>query len=195
MWEWKKKLCKLNWFLSQRMFNFENFDAARHLLKTLMLPDISVMISSLFCSSLLVYSRDLPLFYSNAILFIRSFIIHFFDSFVLLFDEESDSRESIIEPFHNRSATYWSLSAFIFYYNGPDKSLARTGRKQANVSVRMAWISFGALPSRGEKTWWQLASRCCWNRARPWHASELVSFLVGLRTYQHPVITLQTDND
>ena len=33
---------------------------------------------------------------------------------------------------------------------------------------------------------WQLASRCCWNRARPWHASDLVSFLVGLRTDQHP---------
>ena len=29
---------------------------------------------------------------------------------------------------------------------------------------------------------------CCWNRACPWHASELVSFLVGLRTYQHPGI-------
>jgi len=39
----------------------------------------------------------------------------------------------------------------------------------------------------GEKnTWWQLASRCCWNHARLWHASELVFFLVGLRTYQHP---------
>jgi len=48
----------------------------------------------------------------------------------------------------------------------------------------MAWISFGALPSGG-KTWWELASRCCWNRARPWHASGLVSFLVGLMTYQH----------
>ena len=30
----------------------------------------------------------------------------------------------------------------------------------------MAWISFGALPCRGQKTWWELASRCCWNRAR-----------------------------
>jgi len=29
-----------------------------------------------------------------------------------------------------------------------DKSLARPGRKQANVSVRMTWISFGALPCR-----------------------------------------------
>ena len=28
---------------------------------------------------------------------------------------------------------------------GDNKSLARPGRKQANVSVRMAWISFGAL--------------------------------------------------
>jgi len=37
-------------------------------------------------------------------------------------------------------------------YRGADKSLARLGRKQANVSVRMAWISFGALPCR-EKTW------------------------------------------
>jgi len=49
----------------------------------------------------------------------------------------------------------------------------------------MAWISFGALPCRKKKTWWKLASWCCWNRARPWRASELVSFLVGLRTYQH----------
>ena len=73
-------------------------------------------------------------------------------------------------------------------YRGADKSLTRPRWKQANVSVRMAWISFGALPCRGgkKKTWWQLASRCCWNRPRPWHASELVSFLVRLRTYQHP---------
>ena len=51
----------------------------------------------------------------------------------------------------------------------------------------MAWIFFGALPCRKKKTWWQLAPRCCWNRARPWYASELVSFLVRLNTYQHPV--------
>ena len=49
------------------------------------------------------------------------------------------------------------------------------------------WREFPSAPCLGgKKTWWQLASRCCWNRARPWHASELVSFLVGLRTYQHP---------
>jgi len=69
-------------------------------------------------------------------------------------------------------------------YRGTDRSLARPGREQAYVPVRMVWISFGALPCR-RKTWWQLESRCCWNRARPWHAFELVSFLVGLRTYQH----------
>ena len=39
-----------------------------------------------------------------------------------------------------------------------------------------------------KKTWWQLMSRCCWNHTRPWHASELVSFLVGLKTYQHPLL-------
>ena len=35
-----------------------------------------------------------------------------------------------------------------------------------NVSARMALISFGALPCREKKTWWQLASPCCWNCAR-----------------------------
>ena len=34
---------------------------------------------------------------------------------------------------------------------GVDKSLARPGRKQANASVRMARISFGALPCRKKK--------------------------------------------
>jgi len=36
-------------------------------------------------------------------------------------------------------------------YRSAYKSLARPGRKQANVSVRMGWISFGALLCRGEK--------------------------------------------
>jgi len=86
------------------------------------------------------------------------------------------------------SCGYSGTDIKCYMYRGADKSLARAGRKQANVSVRMARISFGALPCRGKKTWWQLASRRCWNRARPWHASELVSFLAGLRTYQHPVV-------
>jgi len=80
------------------------------------------------------------------------------------------------------SLEFWSRTS----YTGADKSLSRPGRKQANIYVRMAWIFFGALPCRKIRTWWQIASRCCWNRARPWHVSELVSFLVGLRTYQHP---------
>jgi len=71
-------------------------------------------------------------------------------------------------------------------YIGADNSLARSCRKQDNVSARMSLISFGPLPCRGKKNWWQLASRCCWNRARPWRVSELVSFLFGLRTYQSP---------
>ena len=33
-------------------------------------------------------------------------------------------------------------------YRGADKSLARPGRTEANVSVRMAWVSFSALPCR-----------------------------------------------
>ena len=79
------------------------------------------------------------------------------------------------------------LIQFLQAYRGADKSVAWPGRKQANVSLRMAWISFGSLPCR-KKTWWQLTPRCCWNHVRPWHASELVSFLVGLRTYQQPGI-------
>ena len=39
----------------------------------------------------------------------------------------------------------------ICQYRGADKSLARPGRKQVNVSVRLAWISFGALPYRKRK--------------------------------------------
>jgi len=39
------------------------------------------------------------------------------------------------------------------------------------------WREFPSAPCLAAKggggTWWQLASRCCWNRARPWHASEL----------------------
>ena len=78
-----------------------------------------------------------------------------------------------------------SLWGRLIIYRGADKSLARLGMKQANVSIRMVWICFGALPCRKKETWWQLAPRCCWNHTRPWHASELLSFLVGLSTYQH----------
>ena len=70
-------------------------------------------------------------------------------------------------------------------YRGADKSLARPGKKQDNISVRMVWIFFGALPCRGDKNCWELGSRCCWNNARPSHASEFVFFPVGLRIYQH----------
>ena len=49
------------------------------------------------------------------------------------------------------------------------------------------WCEFPSAPClAGKKNWLQLASRCGWNRACPWHASKLVSFLLGLRTYQHP---------
>ena len=37
------------------------------------------------------------------------------------------------------------------WYRGADKFLARPGRKQVNISVRMAWISFGTLPCKKKK--------------------------------------------
>ena len=51
------------------------------------------------------------------------------------------------------------------------------------------WLEFPSAPCLAVKeTRWHLVSPCCWNRARPWQASEFVSFLVGLRTYQHSVV-------
>ena len=44
-----------------------------------------------------------------------------------------------------------SQTRLLTIYRGDDKSLARPGRKQANVSVRRAWISLGALPCRKKK--------------------------------------------
>ena len=46
------------------------------------------------------------------------------------------------------AAMSWFGREFKRSYRDADKSLARPGRKQANVSVRMARISFGALPCR-----------------------------------------------
>jgi len=70
-------------------------------------------------------------------------------------------------------------------YRDADKSLARPEKKQANVSVRMAWISFSTLRCREKKPDDSLRLDVV-EIACPCHASELVSFLVGLRTYQHP---------
>ena len=44
-------------------------------------------------------------------------------------------------------------------------TVANDGACSPNGSVRMAWISFCALTCRKKRTWWQLASPCCWNRA------------------------------
>ena len=51
----------------------------------------------------------------------------------------------------------WATQCLTVAYNGACSSI---------VSVRMVWISFSTLPCRGKKTWWQLASPCCWNCAR-----------------------------
>ena len=65
--------------------------------------------------------------------------------------------DSFISPYLCESSAWvdwggWGgVQSFAYLYMGAEKSLARPGRKQANVSVRMAWISFGALPCRGEK--------------------------------------------
>ena len=51
----------------------------------------------------------------------------------------------------------------------------------------MAWISFGTLPCRKKiNLITARVSMLLKSRGRPWHASELFSFLVRLSTYQHP---------
>ena len=57
----------------------------------------------------------------------------------------------------------------LVFIQGADKSLARPGRKQANVSVRMARISFGTLPYRKKismtsRVWMLLKSRASLTR-------------------------------
>ena len=52
-------------------------------------------------------------------------------------------------------------------YRSADKFLARPGRKQANVCVRMAWMSFGALPCRKKKLMIARVSMLLKSRATP----------------------------
>ena len=44
-----------------------------------------------------------------------------------------------------------------------------------NVSFRMVWISYWPFHAE-KKTWWQLGSRCCWNRTR--HLTYFLSISV-----------------
>jgi len=73
-------------------------------------------------------------------------------------------------------------------YRGADKSLARPGRKQANVTVRMGGISFRTLPCRKKK----LDDSSCLDVVEiaclPDMLLSLFPLLVGLKTYQRPGI-------
>ena len=88
--------------------------------------------------------------------------------------------------------THTHTHIYIYIHRGAEKSLARPGKKQANVSIRMAWISFGALPCRNRNLMTARVSILLKSRASL-TCSELVSFLVGLRTYQHPLYILDAD--
>ena len=66
-------------------------------------------------------------------------------------------------------------------------TVAYDGACSPNVSVRMAWISFGALPCR-KKNWWQPASPCCSNRAR-----HLTCFLLASVTRKYLQFGTWTD--
>jgi len=48
-----------------------------------------------------------------------------------------------------------------------------------NLMFLSEWPEFLSVSCLARKTWWQLASRCCWNCARPCHASELFASCLG----------------
>ena len=80
------------------------------------------------------------------------------------------------------------MCIYIYTYRCADNSLARPGRKQSTVSAIIMWISFVALPCRINL---DVTSRLHVGEiVLPWHASELNSFLFGLRTYQYTDISL-----
>jgi len=82
-------------------------------------------------------------------------------------------------PLHIRSrSSIRNLRKHHAVVQGADKSLARPGKKQDNVSVRMAWISFGALPCR-KKNLDDSSRLDVVEIARPWYASKFVSSLEG----------------
>jgi len=64
-------------------------------------------------------------------------------------------------------------------YRGADESLVRPGRKQVNVSVRMAWISFGALPCRKKKLMTARVSMLLKSRTSPDMLLSLCPFWSG----------------
>ena len=67
-------------------------------------------------------------------------------------------------------------------------TVAYEGACSLNVSIRMTWISFGALPCKKNKTWWQTVSGCCWNRAR-----RLTCFLSASVTRKDLQLSTWTD--
>jgi len=98
-----------------------------------------------------------------------------------------DIRITNIEDVPNVSAAHdkcrWTS---MNQYTGADKSLSRPGRKQANVFVRVAWISFGALPCRKINVMTARVSMLLKSRASL--TCFRACFLVGPRIYQHPDI-------
>ena len=85
------------------------------------------------------------------------------------------------------------MTSLCNFYRGADKSSARPGRKQANVSVRMASISFGALPCRKKKNLIARVSMLLKSRASltcfracflPGRAKDLSAPLYVLRTFR-----------
>ena len=79
-------------------------------------------------------------------------------------------------------------SAVVHIYRSAGKSLARPGTKQARNHVRDA-RGFNNIETRAVINFFFCKSRCRRKFVSFWQKHYLVSFLIGLRTYQHPCIT------
>ena len=79
-----------------------------------------------------------------------------------------------------------STVSYCDVYRGADKFLARPGRKQARKHVRGA-RDFNNMETRAViKFFSPCKARLRRKLTLFWQKHQLVSFLVGLRTYQHP---------
>jgi len=79
---------------------------------------------------------------------------------------------------------------YIYIYGDADKSLARPRRKKANVCVKIKWREFPSAPCLARGGGFDDSSRLDVVEIAqvPDVLPSFFSFLIGLRTYQHPGI-------
>jgi len=148
------------WFFLSRVKNVCGVDTSLHKCWCLRLKGLSVVchranrLYSFWCCSdsnethmTQTYRVELSTLWNDFLLFLTS-ACHLMSAPVTEKPRHSDLRHNLVLFYFFLSIVLLFFRRVMFYYRGAEKSIARPGRTQANVSVRMAWISFGALPCR-----------------------------------------------